>query len=255
MAKNIPIFIVAAGEDTRPAGGLQLPVAYLVYTIGPGGALVRADLPGNARGGLLGLSDYSAPAEGLDGPRLCRELLAECSHRGYGGILLDFENPTSAPLCSGLSQMLSHRNVPHYVPLPLAMAAPGARVLIPSAISGGSFAQMLGDFCNRFGPQRLALEVVRVCAQYPMPAYNPDGKSLDAQEFQQLLQEYDPTCFFSKELCAKYFTYRNQSGETFFVLYDDLASTSQKIQVAAQMGFCGAFVLYRDFGQGCRQLV
>ena len=86
-----------------------------------------------------------------------------------------------------------------------------------------------------------------------MPSYDPDGTPLSARDFHALLEQYDPTCFFSKELCAKYFTYHTGEG-AHFVLYDDVASTWEKIAVANRLGFCGAFVLYRDFGTACRQL-
>lgn len=256
MPKNMPIFIVAAGPDIGAASSLKMNCVYLVYTIGPGGALVRSDLPGNARGGLMGLSDHNAPPlDNIDPQRLCKEIVGECSRRSYAGVLLDFEQPASAPLAAALSQQFMQRGVPHYVPLELANAAPGARVLVPSAISGGSFQQMLADFCRRFEPNRLALDVVRVCSQYAMPSYDPDGKALTAQEFHQILEQQQPNCFFSRELCAKYFTYHTPDGATNFVLFDDVASTSEKINVAARMGFCGAFVLYRDFGAGCRGLL
>lgn len=253
MPKNMPVYIVAAGPDIRAAASLSMPCVYLVYSIGAGGALVRAELPVGARGGLLGLSDHDAPIEHLDLQRLCRDLMGESSRRGYGGILLDFERRELGPLAGELSRLLSQRGVPHYVPLELAAAAPGARVLVPSSISGGSFEQMLRSYCRRFDPSRLALDVVRLCNQYPMPSYDPDGTPLSARDFHALLEQYDPTCFFSKELCAKYFTYHTGEG-AHFVLYDDVASTWEKIAVANRLGFCGAFVLYRDFGTACRQL-
>ncbi len=253
MPKNMPVYIAAAGPDIQAAAALSMRCAYLAYSIGPGGALNRSPRPARTRGGLLGLSDHDAPPlEGLDPRRLEQETAAECSRRGYAGILLDFERPEYQQLAISLCQGLARQGLVCYGPLTLA-AAPDCRLLVPSSISGGSFQQMLEDYCRRFSPERLALDVVRVCAQYDMPSLDPDGQSLSVGEFRQILKRHAPTSFFSQQLCAKYFTYRT-GDKTRFVLYDDLSSTVGKISIAARQGFCGAFVLYRDFGPACAQL-
>lgn len=253
MPKNMPVYAAAAGPDIQAAAALPMRCAYLAYSIGPGGELTRGPLPARTRGGLLGLSDHDAPPlESLDSRRLEQETAAECGRRGYAGALLDFERPDYLPLALSLCQRLTRQGLVCYGPLTLA-AAPDCRLLVPSSISGGSFQQMLEDYCRRFPPERLALDVVRVCAQYDMPSLDPDGQSLSVGEFRQILERHAPTPFFSQQLCAKYFTYRTK-GKTRFVLYDDLASTMGKLSIAARQGFCAAFVLYRDFGPACAQL-
>ena len=82
------------------------------------------------------------------------------------------------------------------------------------------------------------------------PGIDP-GEALSAQEFFRLQREYEPVSFFSQELCARYFTYR-QGQETYFVLYDDPSTVSSKLNRARRMGLGAAFVLYRDFGPLCR---
>lgn len=255
MQTSMPIYIAAAGADIRAASALKAPCVYLVYTVGAGGSLVRSDLPNYATGGILGLSDYNCNnvAE-YDPQRLCREIASECSRRGYGGVLLDFENPNSYQFASNLSALLAQKNITHYAPIALANSAPSAKILVSSSISGGSFSEMLQSYCTRFGAGRLALDIVRVCAAFAMPSYDPDGETLSAPDFRNILQNHNPSSFFSKELCAKYFTFHPDGKTTKFVLYDDIASTSAKIETAARQGFCAAFVLYRDFGGACAQL-
>lgn len=253
MPKNMPVYAAAAGPDIQAAAALPMNCAYLAYSIGPDGGLNRERLPARTRGGLLGLSDHGAPPpEGLDPRRLEQETAAECARRGYAGVLLDFERPDYQQLALSLCQSLARQRLACYGPLTLA-AAPECRLLIPSSISGGSFQQMLEDYCRRFAPERLALDVVRVCAQYDMPSLDPDGQTLSVGQFRQILEQQAPTSFFSQQLCAKYFTYR-VGNTTRFVLYDDLSSTMRKLSIAARQGFCGAFVLYRDFGPACAQL-
>lgn len=254
MSKNMPIYTVAAGPDLQAAAALPMNCAYLAYTIGAGGALNREPVPARTRGCLLGLSDYNAPPpDTVDLLRLEREITAEGGRRGYAGVLLDFERPEYQQTAVGLCQQLARQGIACYGPLTLS-AAPNCSLLVPSAISGGSFEQMLEDYCRRFPPNRLTLDVVRVCAQYEMPSQDPDGQSLSAQQFRQIQQQYSPSSFFSQQLCAKYFTYHSQ-GKTHFVLYDDLSSTLRKLSIASRQGFAAAFVLYRDFGPACQNFL
>ncbi|WP_458861877.1 hypothetical protein [Acidaminobacterium chupaoyuni] len=255
MSKKMPVYVVAAANDLHNVSSYRNNCVYLVYTIHENGGLMRSELPAYARGGLMGLSDYHAPdLSVIDPAKLAGEIAAECGRRTYAGVLLDFEDPRCFPIVSELSSALFARRVPHYVPLALAAAAPQAKVLISSAISGGSYEEMLRGYCQRFDPSRLALDLVRVCSQYTMPSYDPDGRALSAAEFRELLDTHSPHCFFSHELCAKYFTCRTEDNSAHFILFDDISTVSQKIEIAESLGFCAAFLLYRDFGGGCRQL-
>lgn len=255
MAQQIPIYIAAAGNDIRAASALKSPCAYLAYTVSESGGLLRFELPNYAKGGILGISDYHCDnISAADPLRLSRDIAAECAKRGFKGVLIDFENQNSFQFASNLSRLLAQKDITHYVPLVLASAAPSAKLLISSAISGGSFYEMLSSYGEQFSPSRLALEIVRVCSCFDMPSFNPDGQTLSAAEFHEIIEEHSPSIFFSKELCAKYFTYRAAGGDTKFVLFDDIASTSAKIELASSLGFCASFVLYRDFGGACSQL-
>ena len=75
------------------------------------------------------------------------------------------------------------------VPLAAATAAPDARLLIPSSVSGGSFVGMLQDFSAHFGAPRLCLDLERSCSR---DAVTPDDrivltaalKALSSEELQ-----------------------------------------------------------------------
>ena len=61
-----------------------------------------------------------------------------------------------------------------------------------------------------------------------------------------LLAETGAQVFFSRELCARYFTYTDREGGAHFVLFDDGETLAAKL---AQLSGCGVqtvFALYPD---------
>ena len=252
MFTQTPVYIVAAGEDLSPATALSMPCLHLAYTLGSQGQLHREGPESRSSGGLLGFYDNGLTSPlSLDPRRLAGQIREECSRRRFSGLVLDAHGPAAGELISALSPLLDQWNIPYYVPIMLASLAPNACFLLPSTLYEGSFDNMLGQYCRRYPVHRLALDVVRQCRRFPMPSRDDPGEELSAQEFFRLQREYEPVSFFSQELCARYFTYR-QGQETYFVLYDDPSTVSSKLNRARRMGLGAAFVLYRDFGPLCR---
>ena len=54
-----------------------------------------------------------------------------------------------------------------------------------------------------------------------------------------------PAVFFSRDLCARYFTY-TEKGETHFVLFDDADTLNQTVKTGAKMGFAAAFFMWPE---------
>ena len=52
--------------------------------------------------------------------------------------------------------------------------------------------------------------------------------------------------FFSSELGARYFTYKDEEERTHFVIYDDPGTFRYKMELALQMGIREGFILYPD---------
>lgn len=248
-------FLVATAQDAKSAEGMGVPCGFLFYRIGEAGTLQRAQLPASARGGLMGI--YEAPGlAAADLSRLVRDISAECARRGYGGAILDFELtqegvPAFSQLCAGLIK----QNIPVFVPQALASAAPGCKVILPSAVSGGSFEEMLDRFIAQYGAEQICLDVMRSCNDFTMPSYTPDGTVLSLPQFQEIQQRYQPSAYFSQELCAKYFTYRPDRETVHFVLYDDPDTGAQKIRVATQKGLYACFLLYREWGTNVKSML
>lgn len=257
MTDKIRSFLVTTAEDQKNAAALRVPSCYLFYCIGEGGVLQRRGLPASARGGVMGIfDDGTADWQSVDAARLARDIIAECSRRSYGGVLLDWQESAGAlETVRRVSPALAARRLVHFVPLGLASASEYAKVIVPSAISGGSFTDMLRHYTARFPPERLCLEVVRVCSDFVMPSYTAEGRTLSAGEFRGILESRNPQSYFSAELCAKYFTYQDEERQVHFLLYDDPATAAQKIQAAAAQGYFAAFLLYRDWGAAAGDII
>lgn len=248
-------FLVTTAQDAKSAEGMGIPCGFLFYRIGETGTLQRAQLPAAARGGLMGI--YEAPGlPAADLQKLVRDISAECARRGYGGAILDFEvGQETVMLFSQLCAGLQKQSIPCFVPQSLASAAPGCKVILPSAVSGGSFEEMLDSFIARYGAEQICLDVMRSCNDFAMPSYTPDGRVLSRGEFQEIIQRHQPSAYFSQELCSKYFTYRPDSQSVHFVLYDDPDTGAQKLRLAAQKGLYACFLLYNEWGSSVKSMV
>ena len=249
-------FLVAAAQDARAAESTGLPCVCLYYRIGEKGGLQRAQLPIAGRGGLLGVYD-GAGLGACQPDRLARDLQAECTRRGFGGVVLDFRPedgamPQFENLCAALRRLqirlfLAEELAPH--------GGEGVTVIAPAAVSGGSFRQMLEALTARYGAENLCLDLVRGCSDFAMPSYDPDGTPLSAEEFWNLLDTYRPECFFSPQLCSKYFTYRKSNGSAHFVLFDDPDTAAQKLAAINEAGVSHVFLLYSEWGRDARSLL
>jgi len=252
MPQKIRTFLVTMPQDANNAISTGLPCVYLFYQLSPEGRLVRTS-PSPPKGGLMGVYTDGKDYSKLDMSYLGKELIAEYGKRGFGGVLLDMDDPQDASLVSGLSQVLSSRGIVHFVPLSMAKAAPQAKYIIPSAVSGGSYQEMIAGYAERYGASKLGLELVRTCSDFLMPSYSPEGNILSATQFREITETYQPSVYFSPELCAKYCTYRKEE-EHHFLLFDDAGSAAKKLAIAGRQGYFAAFMLYRDWGADARQI-
>ncbi len=254
MSGQIHTYLVTTAQDAKAAEGLGVACAYLYYRVGEAGLLQRAQLPITAKGGMMGVYDGGG-LHRADPQALAQSIVLECKRRGYHGVILDIEGETGLyQLMQQLSAHLAERGIVHVVPLSMAHAAPHAKILIPSAISGGSFVEMLQSFSARFGASNLCLELVRSCNDFVMPSFSPQGVALSPTDFSDILRKHSPIPYFSREMCSKYFTYRTD-GQAHFVLFDDAATAAQKIVLAREHGFFAAFALYSDWGAEGRDIV
>ena len=239
------IYLAVTPAEAQEAARFRCSLAHVAYCIGSDSALLRQNLLLQTRGGLLSVTDRDAPF--IASPeQLAAAALRECGRRGYGGVLLDFEQPP-APDRLAFAQALAKRLAPRPLYVPEGYASvPGAVSLVCTALSGGSFVQYLQETAAaRGGPGTLALDVQRLRMDFPLPARSGEGSPLSQQEFQALLDRESPAVFFSQDLCARYFTY-TRDGETHFVLFDDADTLQQKLRAGSSLGFSAAFLMYPE---------
>lgn len=222
-----------------------LTPGHLAYRVGRGPHLYRAGDPTPLRGGWMvvdghGFDGHGAPA------LLCQQLLRECSARSFTGIICDFEGtpmPMLERMLHRLDDLTARRGLGLCVPEAYAHRTQRARVIIPSALSGGSLSGRLEQAADTFGGwERLVLGIQRVAEDFPLPSPTGCGQPLSREALSRLMEERSPNVFFSGELCARYFTYMGRDRSAHFVLFDDASTIRKKLHLAHQLGVRKALI-------------
>ena len=241
MQRKVSAFLALSGaEPPRATGGL--PCVWLGYRV-ENGRLVRRGLPPRARGGLLGIT---AAGDGGDPERIAREIGAACRYRAMGGVFWDLPEGSGTAPVRQVGSRLAHRGLRQLVPLHLAEVLPEARVLIPGAVTGGSYQELLEVSAARFGPGRCWLEPVRLACDFCMPAHDAHGVRLGPADLAALLAQNGGESWFCPTLCTRYFTY-TAGEDSHFVLFDDPAAAGERLRRAAEAGFSGFLIRRRDW--------
>ncbi len=246
MQSSIKTFTVAMGRDLPAARNLGFPCADLICTVHRG-ALQLTGRP-SGHGGLLGF--YLTAETHIPALRPITQNLAAIAGRcRCQGILLDLsEDDHGMALAARLSPPLIQMGFDVYLPVTLGAADDRTRLILPSAISGGSLQGMLEHFTNLYSPGRLCLELVRTRHDFPIPSPDPTGILLSAQDFTRLHSTAGQH-FFSPHLCANYFTYQDTAGKPRLVLFDNAETARQKLDLARSCGLYAFFALYAEWGQ------
>ncbi len=231
------VYLAADSGRLRQAMACTTQLAHMSYRMGPEGTLLSSPLPAGLRGGLLMLSDeggrYPTQAEVL-----CRTLAQECQRRHYAGVVLDAAPPEG--FCRALDEALTRQGRKLFLPESVAPFAPHGIALLCTALTSGDLEQHLSDASGRWGPERLALDLQRMMIDYPLSGPG-SGVPLTIGQLHQLAQ--GRATYFSRPLCARYFTYRSDGGGTRFVLFDDLQTLQAKMEVAEKLGIRQGFFM------------
>ena len=222
-----------------------LPRLHLSLGLRPDGGLRRLTLPGPDGAGCylgvcdLGMERFSASA--------CAQLIEEAQRLGAAGLAADCERD-SAPVrefLAALDSQCAARGLPLFVPLARADCVQNAIVIADTAISGGSLRDRFGALLRRY-PGRVAADLRPVSRDFLLPAADPEGVPLSADERDALCARTGAQTFFSRELCARYFTYMDSAANGHFVLFDDADTLREKCRCLEAVGVRQVFARYPD---------
>ena len=232
--------------QARTAG---VTLGLMAYRAGPGLRLLRAGGALPARGAVMVMDCQGFDGRGQEGP-FCQEVVRECAARGFSGVICDFEGrpvPLLEEVLTQLDQELARRGLSLHVPESYGSRVIHGRVLISSALSGGSLRQRLREAIQRWGGAgRVTLAVERCAEDFFLPSPTGSGRPLSREELRRLMGERAPAVFFSGELCAHYFTYMHRDSGAHFVLFDDAGSILKKLQTARELGIRQAVAAYPE---------
>jgi len=243
------VILSAPPEALNQARAHGLSIAHMAYQIGREFHLFRANIPLSLKGGLMMLGDGGPELDlGTGSPdTLAAEVIRECIHRGFDGVVLAFQRKTPQlhAAAAVLAGRLRRQGGEFYLPEPYADDSDWARILIPTAISGGSLTARLEEVVGYYGAERICLDIERLRMDFCLPVEGGGGQKLSAKEFYTLTRAQNPESYFSQDLSAYYFTYQDESG-SHFVLYDDAGSIRKKIFLAQKLGISHAMLFYPE---------
>lgn len=245
MQSTNNLILVCAGADSGSAVQHGLPILQLCLGVGAGGSIRRLNIPAQLEGCYLGVSDL-----GIDGkiPGFCAEALVyEAQKNKTRGIFADLEgtNRATRGLLADLDRQMQKAGLPLFVPQCQAEVTAHAWLVTETAISGGSLDEYIGELQNAY-PGRIAATLRPVSADFRLPAEDSEGRPVTAEERNRLRESVGAQSFFSRELCAKYFTYMDDQQVGHFVLYDDESTMEAKLIRLAELGVHHVFALYPD---------
>ena len=247
MGTRMQLILAAPPEDVTAAQAHGLTLAHMAYRVGGGPHLFRSSQPNPPRGGLMYIDDGGFDGRGTP-DAFCQEVVRECAARGFGGVIFAFDRRLSllSAVVEQLGPMLARQGRSFYVSEPYGRHTAVGRVLIPTALSGGSLRQRLSEAAERYGAGRVALAVERTAADFFLPSPDGQGRPLTREELAAKRRELSPSVFFSDELCARYFTYMNRQSGTHFVLFDDAGSIRKKLRLAEALGIDRALLCWPE---------
>lgn len=246
--------VLTASDQLPPSEMSVISCVHLIYRIGSGGVLQRAQSNVIARKNVMGIYDGGGLL-GADYEKLSRDIFQELTRRGYTGVLFDFPaRAETIPALELICSFLAQKKATVFLPYELSAISNEAKIIIPASVSGGSLRETLESLCSSYSPQRLCVEISRDCSDFLMPSYQPNGTTLSSEQLKSIIEKYTPAPYFSDKMGCKYFTYRN-GAESHFVLFDDADTAAYKVKLADTLGMYGAFVLYSEWGTQVKEIL
>ncbi len=242
------LVLVCAGRDAQSAAKHGLPVLHLCLGLTSGGALTRLQLQTVKTRCIIGLCDPPRDLALCSAERVAADLVFEAKRVEALGVFADFEydGPQVRALLSAFDTALHEAGLPFYVPLACGRNLRYAVLTTPTALSGGSLTAHVAELQSVYGRERVAAFLQPVSQDFTLPSSTPDGVILTEEERGALLMKTGSQTFFSRELCAKYFTYTGDDGQAHFVLFDDISTLEAKLVQLSGLEVGVVFALFPD---------
>lgn len=254
---DIKIMLCVTPTETSEASQSKQTLCHMAYRIGSGFRLYRSGIGVTVRGGMLFLTDYGLDTAAEYSSILIHDIKRECDLRNYHGIVCDFENAGNKMLerfVYEASAYFGNLHIDLYVPVSYADSAPAAHVLISSAVTGGAYQEYLSRSLHDYTTERAVLFYEPLCIDFVMPMPVGENDRISRTQLNTLIQRLNTVSYYSRELSAYYFTYRDEEKRSRFVLFDDERSMIKKVSIAHQMGYREAFLPYAEARDSLTQL-
>ncbi len=244
MQKN-HVYLAVSDEDADRAADYGFPMAHLCYRIGTGCRLLRSR-SFSAKGGIMVISDTDPNCFAGPVQQFARDIIREYTLHGFCGVVADFEADPSrelAKLFEYLDAAFAARKIPFFVPERFGVYSKTAKILIPTAITGGSLHDRLTEAIQKYGSDRIVMDIQRLRIDFCPSDENDNGVSIPVDRFRQLSTRFP--IHRSDDLAANYFIF-TEGNTTHFVLFDDADSILEKLNIANEIGIDTAFFLYPE---------
>ncbi len=260
--EKLSLILCAMPGQTRSAQVYNLPIGHMAWQIGPALRLVSQSVGASMQGGYMMLGDAYYDGSTGDASQTVSELTRVCAQHSFSGIIFDFEqyaNKNLEVLLTEAVPILRRRSFDVIVPERFSAICPDARLLVSTAVQAGSLQAFLRDTAERYGnPRRVVLDFELLRRDILLPSPQSVGKVMSKEELAALLETKGKQTFYSQELFARYFTYR-ETGEDgashHFIIYDDAYSFTQKILLAQRLGFANGLIQYPEVESDLREIL
>lgn len=241
------LIVVATSKDCELVKKNGYPCLNLCYGIGKNGELTIRNIikyPSSSYMGIVtgGKTKYSGNAK-----LFAESVLYEVTKQGFLGVFADLEGILFGDLIETLDAELYKANIPFFVPVSAEKYVKNAVITLPTDISGGSLDEVLTSFSEKYGANRIGINIVPVCADFSMPSLSNNGKDLTLDDINKLITVHNSSIFFSNELKCKYFTFMDENDCGHFVIFDDRLTIAKKLRYFNELGIRNIFMLYPDF--------
>ena len=144
-----------------------------------------------------------------------------------------------------LDQQTEKHKLRLFVPLCQAQSVTHACLVASTAISGGCLQERFQELVQQY-PGRVAADLRAISRDFLLPSANTEGNPLSVQAREALRDKTGAQTFFSRELCARYFTYMDENNNGHFVLFDDADTLQAKCRCLRELEVSPIFARYGD---------